>query len=310
MGRGGQVLNLLHHSRRVGRPAHMLATGPGGRHTRTDTLADQGSFQFRHRPDDGEHGPPHGALGIDLVLHADEAHAQMVEFLERGQEVTHGPGEPVKLPDKDTLDLAVAGACHQGVELGTAHLPTRDGMITVDADNSQARTVRIGGQPILLQAQRLATTRRQAASSVPRRWTPASANRIDADLARGARSPEPIAGRARRDDRPRVGGHKGALVSLGTRATTFTLLARVARQTAAAVGASLQAPPRPWARCAVPTSTAGAARRSLTTGRWPGPALPALSWPGPDHAWPPVRMGWGAQRAPQRSRAGVPAPTL
>ena len=29
MGRGGQVLNLLHHSRRVWRPAHMLAAGTG-----------------------------------------------------------------------------------------------------------------------------------------------------------------------------------------------------------------------------------------------------------------------------------------
>ncbi len=240
------------------------------------------------------------------------------------------------------------------------------------------------------QAERLASERRQAASATPRRWTPAIADRIEADLAKGW-SPEPIAGRARREGRPMVGrqridahiradkraggtlwrhrrpdapiwgkrpncqgstsmggrhagrghipgridiaerpavvahkarvgdweadtiigkGHRGALVSLGTRATTFTLLARVERKTAAAVGASLQALLKPDAPTAVPTSTAGAARNSPAMGRWRRPSMPASASPSPITRGPPVRMGWGPQRAHQRPRAGRPAPTL
>ena len=59
----------------------------------------------------------------------------MAEFLERGWEVTYGQGEPVKLSDKDTLDLAVAGTYHHGVGLGTVHLSAQDCVITIDTDN-------------------------------------------------------------------------------------------------------------------------------------------------------------------------------
>ncbi len=59
------------------------------------------------------------------------------------------------------------------------------------------------------QAQRTATARRpeshlSGASATPWRWTRAIAGRIEADLAKGW-SPEQIAGRARREDRPMVG---------------------------------------------------------------------------------------------------------
>ena len=122
-GRGGEVFDLFDHSGRDRRAADPLAAGPCGVHAGADAFADQCGFRFGHRPDDREHGASHGAVGVDLVLHADEAHAEMVEFLEGDEEVTHGPGEPVKLPDQDAIELAVARPGHQGLELGAAHLP-------------------------------------------------------------------------------------------------------------------------------------------------------------------------------------------
>ncbi|MBP2443965.1 hypothetical protein JOH51_001457 [Rhizobium leguminosarum] len=63
----------------------------------------------------------------DLVLQADEAHAEMVEFFERRQEMAGRAGEAVELPDQDTIEFAVAGAGHQGVVLGGALLGGNDG---------------------------------------------------------------------------------------------------------------------------------------------------------------------------------------
>jgi hypothetical protein len=76
----------------------MFATRFRGPHSGGDTLADQRRFQFGHGADDGEHRPAHGTFGIDLILYAYEAHAQMVEFLERSQQVARASCEAVPLP--------------------------------------------------------------------------------------------------------------------------------------------------------------------------------------------------------------------
>ena len=67
--------------------------------------------------------PAHGAVGIDLILDADEAHAEMVEFFERRQQMARAAREAVEFPDQHAVDLAVSGRRHQGAELGAA-LPT------------------------------------------------------------------------------------------------------------------------------------------------------------------------------------------
>jgi len=51
-----------------------------GSHPRGDALADERGFQFGHGTDDGEHGPAHRAVGIDLMIDADETHAEVVEL--------------------------------------------------------------------------------------------------------------------------------------------------------------------------------------------------------------------------------------
>tara|TARA_R110002051_G_scaffold268702_1_gene328717 strand:- start:96 stop:398 length:303 start_codon:yes stop_codon:yes gene_type:complete len=74
----------------------MLSASGGRFHTGRDPFADQGRFQLGHGADDGEHRPSHGTCGVDLVLQADEAHAEMVEFFERRQEMAGRAGEAVE----------------------------------------------------------------------------------------------------------------------------------------------------------------------------------------------------------------------
>src|SRR5215207_2569446 len=65
----------------------MLAAGFGRAHAGGHALADERGLPFGHRADDGEHRPAHRALGVDLILDADKAHAEVVEILERGHAI-------------------------------------------------------------------------------------------------------------------------------------------------------------------------------------------------------------------------------
>jgi flavin-dependent dehydrogenase len=56
--------------------------------------------------DDGEHRPTHRAVGVDLILDADEAHTEMVEFLQsRQQQMACAAREAIKFPDQHTIDF-------------------------------------------------------------------------------------------------------------------------------------------------------------------------------------------------------------
>ncbi len=154
-------------------PARFGRPHPGG-----DALADQGRLEFGHGADDGEHGPAHRAVGIDLILHADEADAEMVELLERGEQMARAAGEAVELPDQHAVDLAVAGGGHQRVELRPTLLPSGDGGVTIVLDDIEAGTGGVRAQPVILQVRPLVRGRHPqvegSARSAGRRATPPS----------------------------------------------------------------------------------------------------------------------------------------
>ena len=120
VGGRGERLDLADHARWRGGPAEMPAARLGGPHPGGHALADQRQLQLGHGADDGEHRPAHRAAGVDLILDADEAHPEVVELLERRQQVARAAGEAVELPDQHAVDLAVPGGRHQRVELGPA----------------------------------------------------------------------------------------------------------------------------------------------------------------------------------------------
>jgi hypothetical protein len=52
--------------------------------------------KFRHCADDGEHRLSHGAVGVNLILDADEACAEMIEFLQGCQQVACAAREAIE----------------------------------------------------------------------------------------------------------------------------------------------------------------------------------------------------------------------
>jgi hypothetical protein len=51
-------------------------------------------------------------------LDVDEAHPEMVELFERGEQMARAPREAIEFPDQHAVDRAAPGGDHQGVELG------------------------------------------------------------------------------------------------------------------------------------------------------------------------------------------------
>ena len=77
-------------------------------------------LKFRHGADDGEHGPAHGTVGVHLILDADKAHAEMIEFFKRHQQMSGAAREPIEFPDQHAIDFMISGRRHQGIELRAA----------------------------------------------------------------------------------------------------------------------------------------------------------------------------------------------
>jgi hypothetical protein len=50
----------------------------GRPHAGSHALAEERRLQFGHGADDSEHCPTHGAVGIHLILDADEAHPKVL----------------------------------------------------------------------------------------------------------------------------------------------------------------------------------------------------------------------------------------
>ena len=108
--------------RRLLRDVQMLTARLSSPHAGGDALADERGLQLGHRADDGEHRPPHRTVGVDLILNADEADAEMVEFFQGHQQMARASREAIEFPDQHAVDLAVSGGRHQAVELGAALL--------------------------------------------------------------------------------------------------------------------------------------------------------------------------------------------
>jgi hypothetical protein len=93
-GRGGKGFDLADDAPRDRRTSGMPFARLGRPHTGSYPLADQRGLRFGHGADDGEHGPAHGTVGVDLILDADEANAGMIELLRRCQQVLGAAAGP------------------------------------------------------------------------------------------------------------------------------------------------------------------------------------------------------------------------
>ena len=82
-------------------------------HARLYPLRDERGFEFGHRADDREHGLPHRPVGVDVALCADEANAQVIEFVKSSDQVGCAPGKAIELPYHDAIDGPLAGSLHE-----------------------------------------------------------------------------------------------------------------------------------------------------------------------------------------------------
>jgi hypothetical protein len=69
---------------------------------------------------DGEHCSAHWALGVYLILDADEAHREVVELFKRCQQVGRAPRKAVEFPHQHAVYFAASDRGHQGVQLRAA----------------------------------------------------------------------------------------------------------------------------------------------------------------------------------------------
>ena len=74
----GKCLDLTDDALLGDGPAQVFSPGFGGPHAGGHAFADERGLQFGHGADDREHCSTHRAVGIHLILDADEAHAEMV----------------------------------------------------------------------------------------------------------------------------------------------------------------------------------------------------------------------------------------
>ncbi len=77
-------------------------------------------FELGHGTDDGEHGAAHWAVRVNLVLDADEANPEVIEFFQRSQEMARVAGKAVELPNQHTVNFVVPSRRHKRIQLRPA----------------------------------------------------------------------------------------------------------------------------------------------------------------------------------------------
>ena len=89
-------------------------------------LDDQVALEFRNRSDDDHDRPAQWPSGIDLLAEADELDVEPVQLIENFQEVFHRAGDPIRSPDQQDLEAAVAGIAHHLIQAGSLDPGTTD----------------------------------------------------------------------------------------------------------------------------------------------------------------------------------------
>ena len=87
---------------------------------------DEVALQLGDHSDDDDDGPAERAAGIDALPEANELDAEAVELVQHFEEVSNGPGYPVRGPHQDYLEPAAAGIAKQIIEPGPASLGPGD----------------------------------------------------------------------------------------------------------------------------------------------------------------------------------------
>src|SRR5580658_3717733 len=103
----------------IERPASdMPSLQPGAAHAGTNPLDDQVSLEFSDGADDNDDGAAQRAARVYLFAEADELNLEPVEFIENLEEVFDRPGESIRSPDQDDVEMSAPGIPHHLIEAG------------------------------------------------------------------------------------------------------------------------------------------------------------------------------------------------
>ena len=98
----------------------------GAAHPVPHPLDDQVALEFGDGSDDDDYRPAQRPAGVDLLAEADELDVQTVQLIEHFEEVLHRPGDSIRSPDQDDVELTPAGIAHHGIESRTLGFGSAD----------------------------------------------------------------------------------------------------------------------------------------------------------------------------------------
>ena len=119
-------------------PADVPPFQPGAAHSCRYPFDDEIPFEFCDGADDDHDGPSERGAGIKILAEADELDVEMVEFVEHLEEVSNGPGDPVRGPYQQHLEAAAACVPKELIETRATSLRPGD-PISVLGDDLKPR---------------------------------------------------------------------------------------------------------------------------------------------------------------------------
>jgi len=106
--------------------ADVTAFEAGAPHAGADPFDDQVALQLGDGADDDRDGPAQRAAGVDILPERDVLDIEPAELVQNVEEVLHRPGDPVRCPDQDDVEAAMAGVGHHPIETGPPGLGAGD----------------------------------------------------------------------------------------------------------------------------------------------------------------------------------------
>ncbi len=100
--------------------ADVLAFQLGAAHAGFHSFNNKVAFQLGNGADDDDHGASQRATGVDVFAKGNEADVEMIELIQRFQEVSDGARQPVERPDHDHVKAAAAGITQHAIQAGPA----------------------------------------------------------------------------------------------------------------------------------------------------------------------------------------------
>ena len=125
--------------------ADALAFEADAPHAGAHPLHDKVALEFGDGANDDDDSPAQRAGGVDIFSERDVLDVEPVEFVEHIEEVLHRPGQSIRSPDQNGIELAAAGIGHHLMKAWPPGLGSGD-PVSVFVDDGVAAPPSAGGR--------------------------------------------------------------------------------------------------------------------------------------------------------------------